>query len=204
MTQRGVTRDEIAETIEVARDFHPAKEVPAQRALTASELEAVAALADQIVARSLMAPSSVEIRTLRRLVREHRARVVGEEAGDAASPASPASSKHPGSSAGIHCHHDQHLREGGCPERLELARTTTEQPTHEDDYQQLMPALDEAAVALGWRTYQCVWWCPTHVVSKNLACKRCLSACPACSCVGGPLGDAVAGIDVETSEGRPS
>ena len=100
----------------------------------------------------------------------------------------------PGSSAGIHCSHD------GCIESLALERTTTVQPTHDDDYQRLMPALDEAAVFLGWRVHQCVWWCPTHVVVKNFACKRCLSACPACSCVGGPWGDAVDGMIIDVTE----
>ena len=120
---------------------------------------------------------------------EHRQEVVD---GYVAVP--PAPLRTPGSSAGIHCHHDQHLREGGCPERLVLERTTTTQPSHEDDYQQLMPACDTAAVFLGWRTCQGVWWCPTHVVAKNLACKRCLSACPACACLGGPMADAVDGL----------
>ncbi len=106
----------------------------------------------------------------------------------------------PGSSAGLYCNHDQHLREGRCLETLALERTTTVRPTHEDDYQMLMPALDEAAVFLGWRIYKSVWWCPTHVVAKNLACARCLSACPACSCVDGPCGDAVDGIVVEVTE----
>jgi len=116
----------------------------------------------------------------------------------------PASARQPGSSAGLHCSHDQHLREGGCPERLELSRTTVEPPTHDDDYQHLMPALDEAAVSLGWRVYKSVWWCPTHVVAKNLACARCLSACPACSCLGGPRVDAVDGIIVEATEVKTS
>ena len=112
----------------------------------------------------------------------------------------PAPARQPGSSTGLHCAHNQHLRDGHCPERLMLERTTAVQPTHEDDYQQLMPAHAEAAVFLGWRVYQCVWWCPTHVAAKNLACKRCLSACPACSCIGGPFIDAVEGLIVETTE----
>lgn len=96
-----------------------------------------------------------------------------------------------GSSTGLYCNHDQHRRDGGCPERLTLERTTVEQPTHEDDYHRLMPALDEAAVFLGWRVYRCVWWCPTHVVAMNLACAQCLSACPACTCPEGLRPDAV-------------
>jgi hypothetical protein len=105
-----------------------------------------------------------------------------------------------GSSVGLHCNHNQHQRDGSCLERLGLSRVTTVQPTHEDDYQSLMPAIAEAAVLLGWRLHQCVWWCPTHVVAKNLACKCCLSACPACSCIGGPFADAVDGIVIETIE----
>lgn len=112
----------------------------------------------------------------------------------------PAPVEQPGSSAGIHCAHNQHLREGRCLESLVLERTTAVQPTHEDDYQYLMPAQAEAAVLLGWRVYQCVWWCPTHVATKNLACKRCMSACPSCSCVGGPFSDAVEGLDIEATE----
>ena len=76
-----------------------------------------------------------------------------------------------------------------------LERTTTIVPTHEDDYEQLMPALDTAAVFLGWRVYRSVYWCPVHVVVKNLACARCLLACPACSCMGGPCVDAVDGLE---------
>jgi hypothetical protein len=68
----------------------------------------------------------------------------------------------PGSSWGLHCHHE------GCIEALTLSRTTTEPPTHDDDYQNLCPALDTAAVLLGWRTYRHVWWCPMHVVAKNI------------------------------------
>ena len=95
--------------------------------------------------------------------------------------------KSSGSSVGIHCN------EGGCVATLTLTRTTSAQPTHEDDYQKLMPALDKAAVFLDWRLYQSVWWCPTHVFSKNLECVRCRAACPACSCMDGPRIDAVAG-----------
>ncbi len=110
----------------------------------------------------------------------------------------PAPVDPPKSSVGIHCHHDSHKREGGCPERLVLERTTAVQPTHDEDYHELFPASSEAAISLGWRTYQGVWWCPTHVVVKNLACKRCMSACPACSCLGGPMADAVEGLVVKT------
>jgi hypothetical protein len=91
--------------------------------------------------------------------------------------------KQPGSSWGIYCNQD------GCVEALVLSRTTAVPP--EDDYQMLSPALFEAAVFLGWRLYQSVLWCPTHSVAKKFACARCLSPCPACSCVGGPRLDAV-------------
>lgn len=74
-----------------------------------------------------------------------------------------------------------------------LERSTTVQPTHDDDYQRLMPALNEAAVFLGWRVYRSVWWCPDHVVAEKLACARCLTLCPGCSCMGGPRVDAVDG-----------
>jgi hypothetical protein len=109
----------------------------------------------------------------------------------------PAPAKFSGSGVGLYCNHDQHRFEGGCPERLSLERTTAVQPTHEDDYQQLMPALDEAAVLLGWRLYKSVWWCPTHVAAKRLACTRCRLPCPACSCMGGPRADAVESTNVE-------
>jgi len=94
-----------------------------------------------------------------------------------------------GSSAGISC------QEEGCVERLTLSRKTTLRPSHEDDYQNLMPALDEAAVFLGWRYYRHRHVCPTHVTVKKLACARCLALCPDCSCVGGPRMDAVDGDD---------
>ncbi|HSX22300.1 MAG TPA: HAD domain-containing protein [Gaiellaceae bacterium] len=100
-----------------------------------------------------------------------------------------------GSSVGIHCHHDQHLREGGCPERLVLEQTTAVPPTDDDDYMELFPAIGAAATLLGWRIYQSVWWCPAHVVAKGLACARCLVHCPGCSCMGGPLTDAVPGLE---------
>ena len=112
----------------------------------------------------------------------------------------PEPARHPGSSVGIHCHHNSwtHLRdEDRCPEALELSRTTAVQPSHDEDYREMFPASTEAAVLLGWRVYQGVWWCPTHVIAMNLACKRCMSACPACSCLGGPMADAVKGIVVE-------
>ena len=94
----------------------------------------------------------------------------------------------PGSSAGIHCHQDS------CVESLTLSRMTTVVPTHEDDYRMLMPARDAAAALLGWRVCQSVFWCPTHVVSKKLACSRCVSPCPECSCMGGPRLEAVEGM----------
>lgn len=104
--------------------------------------------------------------------------------------------KKSGSSWGIHCHYD------GCPEKLELSRTTAVAPSYDDDYQNLGPALLEAAVSLGWRTYRSVHWCPTHVVVKNLACSRCNSACFACSCEHPPM-DAVDGVVVRTQEKKP-
>jgi hypothetical protein len=66
-----------------------------------------------------------------------------------------------GSSWGIYCHED------GCVATLTLSRTTADTPTHEDDYQNLGPALDTAAVFLGWRISGSVWWCPTHEVAKQ-------------------------------------
>ena len=102
-------------------------------------------------------------------------------------PPPPKEHPHPRSGWGIYC---QHLNEG-CPEKLDLSRTTAEQTSHEDDYQHLLPAVYEAAVLLGWRHYKGTWWCPTHVVLKNLACARCRAVCPACSCMGGPRADAV-------------
>ena len=104
----------------------------------------------------------------------------------------------PESSWGLHCN------EKGCVEMLTLSCTMATAMTDEEAYEQLCPAHATAAVFLGWRTYRCVWWCPTHVVAKNLACARCMSACPSCSCLGGPRGDAVDGIvvAVETTEGE--
>ena len=157
-----------------------------------AERAAVSAFVDQIVARGLMMESSIEIAAIRRLVHEEDCEA--------------RAAKQPGSSVGLHCDHDIHLREGHCPERLELRRKTAVQPTHEDDYQHLFGATHSAAVLLGWRCYKGGWWCPAHVVAKNLARKRCLSACPACSCVGGPWGDAVDGliVNVETAEPEDS
>lgn len=88
--------------------------------------------------------------------------------------------KRPGSSAGIHCHAE------GCVETLQLQRTTSIAPSHDEDYQHLMPALDEAAVFLGWRVWHSVFWCPRHVVAKQLACASCRLPCPRCACAGGP------------------
>lgn len=102
--------------------------------------------------------------------------------------------KSTGSSWGIHCNED------GCVETLSLARTTAAQPTEEDDYQNLGPALDTAAVFLGWRVWRSVWWCPPHTVSKLLACARCLAPCPECSCMGGPRSEAVNGMIINVSE----
>jgi hypothetical protein len=100
----------------------------------------------------------------------------------------------PGSSWGIHCH------EEGCVETLTLACTTAVQPTHEDDYQRLAPALNTAAVSLGWRVWGAVWWCPPHTVAKLLACAHCLSPCPECSCEDGPLAEAVDGMIIDVTE----
>lgn len=102
-----------------------------------------------------------------------------------------------GSSWSIHCH------EAECAETLALSRTTAVPPTHEDDYQNLGPALDTAAVFLGWRLHKCFWWCPTHTVAKFLACARCLSPCPECSCMDGPRSEAVDGMISGASEERP-
>ena len=91
------------------------------------------------------------------------------------------------SSWGVHCH------QAGCPEVLEIKRTTSGSPSHEDAYDALIPALETAAVFLGWRVYCSVYWCPTHTVIKKLACSSCRMACPRCTCVGGPRGVAVFG-----------
>jgi hypothetical protein len=72
-------------------------------------------------------------------------------------------------------------------------RTTTTPTSHEQDYKELTPALYEAACFLGWRGFRSVLWCPRHVISMGLACKHCLLKCPECSCVGGPIFDAVKG-----------
>lgn len=62
----------------------------------------------------------------------------------------------PGSSWGIHCNQE------GCVETLTLSRTTSISPTTEDDYQNLCPALNTAAMFLGWSIHHYVWWCPHH------------------------------------------
>jgi hypothetical protein len=97
------------------------------------------------------------------------------------------------SSWGMHCNQKE------CCEKLTLKRTISIAPSYERDerdYEELSPALYEAAVSLGWRLYHSVLWCPTHVLTKKLACTRCASPCPACSCVGGPLLEAVDSGDV--------
>lgn len=101
----------------------------------------------------------------------------------------PAPPELPGSSWGIVCHD---LLSGGCPAQLELARTTPSKPSHEEDYHQLCPALDMAAVFLGWRTFRGCWWCPAHVVAMKLVCAGCRAACPQCTCPDGPGYAAVA------------
>jgi hypothetical protein len=88
---------------------------------------------------------------------------------------------------GIHCN------QAGCLESLELKRTTVVAPTHEDDYDSQLPALEVAAVFLGWRVYCSVYWCPTHTVVKKLVCASCRTACPGCVCVGGTRAVAVFG-----------
>lgn len=103
-------------------------------------------------------------------------------------PAEPkAPNRSPGSSAGIHCAH------ASCSEALVLERTTTTSPTHEQDWREILPACDEAAVFLGWRLFHSTYRCPTHVISLGLVCKRCLLPCPQCSCMGGSRGEAVEG-----------
>jgi hypothetical protein len=77
---------------------------------------------------------------------------------------------------------------------LTLTRTAAVLPSHEDDYEYLMPARDQAAVFLGWRVHQGAWWCPWHTIVKLLACASCFSPCPECSCTGGPRGEAVDGM----------
>jgi hypothetical protein len=91
-----------------------------------------------------------------------------------------------GSSWAIHCH------QLGCPEALELKRSSAS-PMQEDDYETLLPALDTAAVFLGWRVYQSVFWCPMHTMVKRLVCEGCRMLCPGCACVGGPRSVAVFG-----------
>jgi hypothetical protein len=91
-----------------------------------------------------------------------------------------------GSSWGIRCH------QSGCPEALELKRSSAS-PMQDDDYDALLPALDTAAVFLGWRVFQRVFWCPTHTVEKKLICEGCRMSCPGCVCAGGPRSVAVFG-----------
>lgn len=64
--------------------------------------------------------------------------------------------------------------------------------THVDDCESLAPALDTAAVLLGWRVFHAVWWCPIHVRAKKLLCGECRGLCPECSCAV-PRGVAVEG-----------
>lgn len=92
----------------------------------------------------------------------------------------PPAASPPSSSWGLHCY------EQGCVEMLTLTWTTSVPITDEEAYERLCPAHSTAAVALGWRVWHWVWWCPTHTVAKRLSCASCLSPCPACSCVGGP------------------
>jgi hypothetical protein len=139
--------------------------------------------------RSARGPLIVQVPTLLNLVNDQLRQESPPLRRPSPNQGGAVSDNRPGSSAGIHCH------QGGCVESLTLERTTTVTPTHEDDYQTLMPALDEAAVLLGWRIYRSVPWCPTHVVAKNLACKRCMMRCPACACVGGPRFDAIEGLE---------
>jgi len=133
---------------------------------------------------------------------ETAAKMTSDDRRDAAGyvAVAPEPAKQPGSSVGIHCHHNSwtHPRDKArCPEALELSRITAVQPTHDDDdYQEMFPASSEAAVLLGWRLHHSTWWCPTHVVAKNLACARCLTPCPECSCMGGPRADAVEAVEV--------
>lgn len=94
----------------------------------------------------------------------------------------------PGASVARYCH------ETGCVEAVTLTLTKREVPAHVPDPGPLMPALDHAAVFLGWRRCQKVWWCPAHTVAKLLACAECLSPCPECICEGGPRTEAVAGM----------
>lgn len=89
---------------------------------------------------------------------------------------------------GIHCN------EHGCVETLELRRTMAEKLEEYDIDESLSVAQTEAAMSLGWRLFDYVYWCPTHVAAKRLACARCLMRCPACSCVGGPRLEAVEGV----------
>jgi hypothetical protein len=100
---------------------------------------------------------------------------------------------------GIRCHQTE------CYEALELKHTSSTDHARAltEDYEALLPALDTAAVFLGWRIYQHVYWCPLHVVAKNLACENCRALCPNCTCAGGPRGTAVfGGIPTLSLEGN--
>lgn len=97
----------------------------------------------------------------------------------------PLSAMFHSSARGVSCCDDS------CVEALTLRRTTWEATTDVEDRESLEPAHAEAAVLLGWRTYEGVWHCPTHVVALKLTCARCRCACPACSCMGGPRPEAV-------------
>lgn len=85
-----------------------------------------------------------------------------------------------------------HCHEPGCVETLELVRTA---PEFMDETVPTRVALSCAEVFLGWRVFDDFHWCPTHVIAKGLACKRCLLRCPDCLCMGGPFIDAVEGQD---------
>ena len=114
-------------------------------------------------------------------VKERRLAAGGHVAVEPETPGSP------GSSWGIHC------VEEDCVEALVLERTTTIQPSRDDDYQRLEPTLSAASVSLGWRVYRSGSVCPTHVIAKKLVCRRCSMPCPTCACLGGPTADAVDG-----------
>lgn len=94
----------------------------------------------------------------------------------------------PGLTAGRYCH------EIGCVEAIILTLTKRTFSAHVPEPGPQMLALDQAAVFLGWRVYQEVWWCPAHTTAKLLACANCLSPCPECSCEGAPGITAVAGM----------
>lgn len=131
--------------------------------------------------------SSIEVAA--KMTPQQRQAAIGGYVSVLPSPVTP-----PESSWGMHCH------EEGCVETLTLTCTRLTPVTDEDAYYRLSPAHSAAAVSLGWRVWHSVWWCPTHVVTKLLACARCLSPCPECSCVGGPRSDAVDGMIIDVSE----